>query len=208
MFSGNTRLVGGVQCSRYSSRMNSIRAFAILAVFFAIVVMSPRITLATQDDPRLDALFARLLEATDPQEVSLLQGSIWSIWTDSGDTELNLKMREGMFAMHIGNMARAIEVFTTIIESAPEFAEGWNKRATARYLARKYEASIADCMVVLELEPRHFGALSGLGLIHIALGENATALQWFRKALEQNPHLDNIRLEIEKLVIEIEGQEI
>ena len=163
---------------------------------------------AAQDDPRLDSLFARLHATTDAAEASLLQQGIWSLWGEAHDDELNALMQDGSRAMRRGQLNRAIALFSQLIEAAPGFAEAWNRRATAYYLARRFDRSVADCMEVLALEPRHFGALSGLGLIHSARGDDRQALHWFRRALAQNPHMAAIRQRVERLTRELEGEAI
>jgi tetratricopeptide (TPR) repeat protein len=101
--------------------------------------------------------------------------------------------------------ARALEYFDRLVEHAPGFAEGWNKRATVYYLMENYEASVLDIERTLELEPRHFGALSGLGMIYDAIGEPAAALRSFEAAVAINPHLDGARQRIEALRRELAG---
>lgn len=163
---------------------------------------------AAQDDPRLDTLFGRLHETEDSKEARRIESLIWSIWLDADDSELNALMRGGTFLMQNGNFSQAAAVFSQIIEAGPGFSEGWNKRATVYYLMGRFDDSIADCIKVLELEPRHFGALSGLGLIHIALDEPESALYWFREALRQNPHMPRIRERADELAREVEGEPI
>lgn len=163
---------------------------------------------AAQDDPRLDGLFARLHATADAAEARLLQRGIWSLWAEAHDDGLNALMRDGGRAMRRGELDLAIALFSQLIEAAPGFAEAWNRRATAYYLARRFDRSIADCMKALALEPRHFGALSGLGLIHSARGEDRQALHWFREALAHNPHMASIRRRVEELARELEGEEI
>ena len=180
----------------------------IVTVCVMVLVARPGPLGAAQDDPRLDLLFGRLHATSDSGEARLLQNRIWSIWLDARDAELNTLMRGGTFLMQSGNLSKAVTMFSRIIETGPDFAEGWNKRATAYYLMGRFDESIADCMRVLELEPRHFGALSGLGLIHSALDEPETALHWFREALKQNPHMPRIRERAEELALEVEGEPI
>ena len=163
---------------------------------------------AAQDDPRLDALFRQLHETLDDRLALRLQQEIWNVWLHSDDPELDALMRGGRVLMHRGDHAGAVTVFSRLIELAPDFAEAWNKRATVLYFMGRFDDSIADCMRVLELEPRHFGALSGLGLIHVALGNPETALYWYREALKQNPHMPAIREKVEDLAREVEGEPV
>lgn len=163
---------------------------------------------AAQDDPRLDDLFARLTTTQDAAEAQVIENVIWTIWLEGHDDTLNQLLAQGTRDMQVGDLDAAIERFSTLIEMAPDFAEAWNKRATVYYMTGRYDESIADCMQVLAREPRHFGALSGLGLIHEARGEDNEALDWFRRALEQNPHMPGIRQRVEALSVEVEGEAI
>lgn len=176
------------------------------AALAAMLVVQPAV--AAQDDPRLDVLFERLLATPDDAEAQVLESLIWSIWLEAHDDELDRLMRRGTRDMQVGDLDAALGSFSTVIELAPGYAEGWNKRATVLYMTGRYEESIADCMEVLAREPRHFGALSGLGLIHEARGEPEEALAWFRRALEQNPHMPMIARRVEQLSLEVEGEPI
>ena len=193
--------------------MSALRLAAILALAAGLSWLSGAPAAihgagAAQDDPRLDRLFARLHATADAAEASLLQQGIWSLWMEAHDDGLNALMRDGGRAMRRGELDRAIALFSQLIEAAPGFAEAWNRRATAYYLARRFDRSVADCMEVLALEPRHFGALSGLGLIESARGDRRQALHWFRQALAQNPHMASIRRRVEELARELEGEAI
>jgi tetratricopeptide (TPR) repeat protein len=94
--------------------------------------------------------------------------------------------------MERGDLATALGIFSELIERAPTFSEAWNKRATAYYQLGDYEASMRDVSVVLELEPRHFAALSGMGLIYTELAADAPALRWFERALKVHPYLRGV----------------
>src|SRR5262245_19187316 len=110
------------------------------------------------------------------------------MWTRSTDPEVNTLMREGIQAMQERHFEDAERLFTRIIEHVPTFAEGWNKRATVRYLAEDFAGSIADCQATLARNPNHFGALSGQGLCHLAREEPREAATLFRRALAVHPH--------------------
>src|ERR1051325_9877244 len=118
---------------------------------------------------------------------------LWSIWCQSGEQELDFLMRSGIEAMQSGNFAEAETSFSRIIERAPAFAEGWNKRATVRYLRKDFAGSIADCQETLTRNPNHFGASAGQGLCHLSRGEYREAAICFRRALEIHPHLEAVR---------------
>ncbi|MCE2521118.1 MAG: tetratricopeptide repeat protein [Alphaproteobacteria bacterium] len=189
------------------------RRFRAMACFLAGLVVAGHLLqvaplCAAQDDPRLDTLFRQLHETLDDRLALQLQQEIWTLWLQSDDPELEALMQGGRVLMVRGDHAGAVTVFSRLIELAPDFAEAWNKRATVHYLMGRFDDSIADCMRVLELEPRHFGALSGLGLIHTALGNPETALYWYREALKQNPHMPAIRERAEELANEVEGEPV
>jgi tetratricopeptide (TPR) repeat protein len=150
---------------------------------------------------------APLLHERLRDESSFVRGfaeqGLWLLWSRSGNAEIDRLMALGSQAMQAGRHSEAIGVFSRIIETRPEFAEGWNRRATVYYLAGQYDKSIADCHEVLKRNPRHFGALSGMGQIHVQLEDYENALRWYRRALEVNPNMlgveMNIRLLEEKL---------
>jgi tetratricopeptide (TPR) repeat protein len=124
---------------------------------------------------------------------------LWLLWSRSGDGEIDHLMARGIEEMQTGRHQESIAVFTEVIRRKPDFAEGWNKRATVLFLAGEYQRSIADCDEVLKRNPRHFGALSGLGEIYLRLERPADALGWFRKALEVNPNMVGVEFRIKEL---------
>ncbi len=140
----------------------------------------------------------------DPAQASRAEAALWVMWTRSTDSEVNVLMQDGIVAMEARRFQDAERHFTRIIERAPGFAEGWNKRATVRYLAEDFAGSIADCEATLDRNPNHFGALSGLGLCHLARGEAREAAALFRRALAVHPHLaaarENLRLALANAV--------
>ncbi len=143
-------------------------------------------------ESKLDALFAELNRVESAAEAEPIEKEIWELWMESGDVELDSLMLFGISAMEIGNLPAALSTFDRLVAVAPDYAEAWNKRATVHYLMGNLEASIADVAHTLSLEPRHFGALSGLGLIYVAIGNDKAALKAFEKALAANPHLHEI----------------
>ena len=137
---------------------------------------------------------------------SYAEQALWLLWNRSGDAAIDRLMARGTEEMQAGRHAEAIATFSAIISRKPEFAEGWNKRATVLYLAGEYRRSLADCDEVLRRNPRHFGALSGAGMNHVALEQYETALGWFRRALEVNPNMTGVELEIERLKKQLRGR--
>ena len=133
------------------------------------------------------------LKGADRELAATAEAILWSIWCRSGKSAADDLLRAGIEAMHNQRLAQAEQLFTQIIEALPGFAEGWNKRATVRYLRKNFPASVADCRETLARNPNHFGAASGQGLCHMALGEYREAAVCFRRALEIHPHLDAVR---------------
>jgi tetratricopeptide (TPR) repeat protein len=175
----------------------------LLPVFMALGFMTP--AFADQTDVRLDALFERLQATASEAEAQAAQQQIWQIWIESDDMLANRLMQGGIQAMVTRQHALALEYFDRLVERAPDFAEGWNKRATVHYLMEDYRASVLDIERTLELEPRHFGALSGLGMIYDAIGEPTAALRSFEAAVAINPHLEGTRQRIDALRRQLRG---
>jgi len=157
-----------------------------LVVILSLSIAAP--ALAAQDDPRLDELFAQLHEIEEPRDARRVEAEIWQIWSESGDPRIQELYDQGIITMRAGALHIAADLYSQIIERMPTFAEAWNKRATIRYMLKEYEASIADIEETLKREPRHFGALFGLGLCYIELGRDADAIEAFKRTLEVDPH--------------------
>jgi tetratricopeptide (TPR) repeat protein len=138
------------------------------------------------------ALLQERLRDESPFVRAYAEQGLWLLWSRSGDADIDRLMAAGVGEMQAGRYAEAIATFSSVISRKPDFAEGWNKRATVYYLAGDYARSIADCDEVLKRNPSHFGALSGLGQLHFKLGEYEQALAWFRRALEANPNLSGV----------------
>jgi tetratricopeptide (TPR) repeat protein len=176
-----------------------------LAAFLLALLLAAAPAAAAQDDPRLDELFAQLKATSSATKARDLQSAIWQIWMVAGSGEANLLLREGIAAMSRQDYDTASEAFSRVIELEPGFAEGWNKRATVRFLMFDFAGSVLDIERTMILEPRHFGALSGLGQIYMALDRPEAALKAFEAALAINPHLDSVRAAIEALKKELSG---
>lgn len=161
---------------------------------------------ADQNDPRLDALFRTLKTAEAGSEVKEAEGRIWSIWMDSDNPVHARMMRMGVEQMSSGRLPQALETYTKLIEDAPGFAEAWNKRATIHFMMGDLAESVADVAQTLRLEPRHFGALSGLGRIELRRGDPEGALEAFRAALKVHPHLPGAAAAVERLSRKLERE--
>jgi tetratricopeptide (TPR) repeat protein len=133
------------------------------------------------------------LKGDNPELAATAEAILWREWCRSGDPETDRVFRFGVEAMQQQNLANAEALFGRVIELAPDFAEGWNKRATVRFMRRNFAGSIADCQETLARNPNHFGAASGQGLCHMSLNEFREAAICFRRALEIHPHLDAVR---------------
>jgi tetratricopeptide (TPR) repeat protein len=163
---------------------------------------------ADQTDPRLEPLFDELKNASDPGEVGAAEQAIWGIWMESGNEELDQLLRQGAIYMQMQSFGAALSHFNAVIEARPDFAEGWNKRATLHFMMGEYAKSIADCEETLALEPRHFGALFGLGLIYTEIEDEPKAIEAFEKALAVHPHIQNAPGIIQRLKARLESHEI
>jgi len=138
-------------------------------------------------------VLVRALRDPDPLVRSLAERSMWQVWNRSGDADIDRLFEIGVEQMASRAGEAAVDTFTRIIERRPDFAEGWNKRATVYYLMGEYTKSLADCDEVMKRNPYHFGALSGYGMIHTQLGNPERALEYFERALAINPNLDGVR---------------
>jgi len=136
----------------------------------------------------VDRLLARLDDA-DPAVRDLAAAATWQIWSRSGDPAIDKLFARGTAQMEAAALEDALATFSAIVRKKPAFAEGWNKRATVLFLLGRFEESLKDCDQVLKRNPKHFGALSGAGQIHLQLGNPERALDYFRRALAVNPNL-------------------
>jgi tetratricopeptide (TPR) repeat protein len=135
------------------------------------------------------AVLASLADA-DPRVRIAAESSIWQIWSRSGDPQIDKLFAQGVQQMQDSTLDDALTTFNEIVRRKPEFAEGWNKRATIYFLLGQNDKSLQDCGEVFKRNPGHFGALSGAGQIHLQLGNPRRALEFFRRAVEVNPNLE------------------
>jgi len=144
-----------------------------------------------------------VLRGDDPVRAARAASALWEIWHRSGDPQLDSLLRQGIEAMERQEIDKAEALFTRLIRVAPGFAEGWNKRATARFLAKDFTGAIADCRETLARNPNHFGALSGQGLCHLALEQYKEAAELFRRTLAVHPYLDSARTNLRSALNEL-----
>ena len=163
----------------------------VLALVTATLL--PQFAAADQNDPRLDRLFAVIQTTEQTRQARAAEQAIWAIWFENDRPELADIMARGVDAMRENRLTDALSDFSQLVAVAPDFAEAWNRRATVHYLLGNLDESISDVEETLALEPRHFGALSGLGQIQMLKEDEAAALVAFEQALEMNPHLANTK---------------
>lgn len=156
---------------------------------------------------QLEALFARLA-MKDAKDWEQVQNQINTIWSRSGSDSMDLLARRADKAMAAEDYETALLHLDNLTRLAPDFAEGWNKRATVYFLQEDYGPSLDDIARTLRLEPRHFGALSGLGIILDRLGDSEGALEAFRRAYRLHPNLEGAQEGIKKLTRDVEGERL
>lgn len=182
--------------------------FAAIPIFCAILVAGhPLLACADQNDPRLDQLFANLQSPLSTAAVDDIEAKIWAYWTSfPDDKSVENTMAKATHLMQSGRLQSAERIFSRIIDRAPDFSEAWNKRATVRFMIGNHDGSANDIAKVLQLEPRHFGALSGLGMIHMRAGNWESALKSYEAAFAIHPYLSNIETLIDDLSQRLKGQ--
>jgi len=142
---------------------------------------------------------AAALRDADQLVRAFAENAMWQLWSRSGDADIDRLFAIGVEQMSARRGELAVQTFTEIVQRRPQFAEGWNKRATVYYLLGEYQKSLADCDEVMKRNPYHFGALSGYGMIYLQLDQPARALDYFQQALGVNPNLESIRQTVEML---------
>jgi tetratricopeptide (TPR) repeat protein len=163
-----------------------------------------------RDDPtnNLDTLFSALKIAPDEASSKAIEERIWALWLISGSDTCNLLMTRAKAATDAKDYDLALKLLDAIVTIKPDYVEGWNRRATLYYLKDDYAHAIADIGKVLTLEPRHFGALSGLGQMLQEIGDDKDALEAYRKALVIDPHLEHVPELVKTLADKVEGRDI
>jgi tetratricopeptide (TPR) repeat protein len=139
------------------------------------------------------------LRDADPVVRSLSERAMWAVWTRSGDTEADTLFAVGVEQLQSRQLEAAVETFSRVIQRRPDFAEAWNKRATAYFVLGEYTKSLADCDEVMTRNPYHWGALSGYGMIYVELDQPGRAVEYFEKALAVNPNLPSVQEALDTL---------
>ena len=171
----------------YPKNHLNMRVISKILIVSISLLFASKIALADQNDPRLNNLFKKLNETENQDEIRDLISDIWSIWYEVDDPKVIEYFEKGIQAMNLRNYPLAIRFFNNLIEEDPNFAEGWNKRATVHFMMGNFDQSMQDIIKTLELEPRHFGALDGMGLIFIHQGQFQQAIDVYDKMLEIFP---------------------
>ncbi len=163
----------------------------LLATLALVAALSATAAVADEytNNEALDRLFAELKATTDPMAAHAIDQQIWFYWMTPEDPVLRGRMAQALAARELGDPVEAIQLLNAIVDEYPGYAEGWNQRATMYYAIGNFEASIADCAKVLELEPRHFGALSGRSTMYLLQGKRALALKDMAAALAVHPFI-------------------
>jgi tetratricopeptide (TPR) repeat protein len=156
----------------------------------------------------LDFLFGALKAAPDEASAKHVEARIWALWLQTPSDTAALLMMRAKAAIDAQQMDVALQLLDAVVKLRPDYVEGWNRRATLYYLRNDYVHSLQDIEQVLVREPRHFGALAGLGMIMQDLGDEKRALDAFRKALAINPHLDKVPELVKTLSEKVEGRDI
>ncbi|WP_208983886.1 MULTISPECIES: tetratricopeptide repeat protein [Stappiaceae] len=158
------------------------------------------------EQSRLDELFANLAKSDNPKEAARIGREIQMFWMDSGSDTVDVLMSRAGKAIQADDHALALDLLDTVVILKPTYAEGWNRRATVHYMQEDFGKSLVDIERTLALEPRHWGALSGLAIIQRRLGFENEALTTFKRALEINPSLENANKAVKDLEKDAEGE--
>ena len=157
------------------------------------------LTLARIGDQRAAQPLAKALHDADRMVRETSAQALWQVWHRSGDDAVDRRLQAGIDAMNRRALDEAVNIFTEVIAMAPDFAEGYNKRATVYYMQERYDESLEDCEKTLALNPIHFGALSGSGLVYLGLRNPIKALEFFKRAITVNPNMPSVKQNIEDL---------
>ena len=155
---------------------------------------------ADQNDARLEDLFDILSTTESDVQINEVTSNIWDIWYETNDPSIEADFYRGLESMRTGDLMMAVVFFTRVIDKNPNFAEGWNKRATVYYMLGKFDASMMDIHETLKLEPRHFGAMDGMGLIFIHLEQFDKAIDIYNRMLEIFPNNSSTKQKKEMLL--------
>jgi tetratricopeptide (TPR) repeat protein len=159
-------------------------------------------------EDRLGPLFERLQATKDLAEAKRVEHQIWQEWVLAGSDTIDILMAKGIRELERRTFEAALDTFSAIIALEPELPEAWNKRATVHFLMGDFASSVRDIEKTLKFEPRHFGALSGLGMIYEALADEEAALGAFEAAHAINPHIGGMDTKLRELRRQVKGEKI
>jgi tetratricopeptide (TPR) repeat protein len=206
-----------------STRFGAILLPAVLAAAFAASAVLPTPAWAqsnrrfleppanlprVQGTVNLDRLFEALKVAPDNESAKYVENRIWAMWIATDSDTTTLLMTRVKAAVDAKDLDLGVKLLTAIINIKPDYIEAWNRRATIYYMKKDFDDSLSDIHEVLKREPRHFGALSGLGMIMQEVGDDKHALEAFRRALAVHPHLERIPDLVKQLTEKVEGRDI
>ncbi len=188
--------------------MRKVLASSILLLLFfsapiamssdAMAQSAPATSLEARSD-QLDKLFAKLRDPKSGTQVLSIEPQIWTLWLLGGNDQENASLAKAAMLMNVAAFAECEKQLNELLKTNPNFPEAWNKRATLYFLMGRNDESLVDIEKTLDLEPRHFGALSGRGMIYQKLGRNAEAIRAFKDALQINPHLSGAGSSVKRL---------
>ena len=189
--------------------MSLVTVLAVLLLpGFALAQSTPNAGIGKAAVATAAPLLDQLKTAKDEAAARLLEAQVWAAWSHSGDDQVDGLMARSVVLMQVQAFDEALAVLDGVVAKAPDFAEGWNKRATLLYVMNDYDRSMADIGRVLTLEPRHFGALSGIGLIRLAKGDRAGALAAYKQVLQIDPLNAGAKASIDALARDLQGDPI
>ena len=178
-----------------------------LAATLALASCGPSANAPTRVDPELDSLFVQLEQAPDAETAAPIEQQIWQRWSDSGSPTVNVLLERAAAAESDGDPELAARFLDQASDLAPEYAEPWNRRANLAYRGEDFPGAIAAIQETLKREPRHFGALTGLGLIYEELGQHRAALEAYRAALAIHPNYETAAQGVRRLEPRVDGRD-
>ena len=180
-------MFGKLFIKTFSFKRHLMRKIKIIKFIFIVFFLFSNLSYADQKDARLNNLFDQLFLSNNNMEASLILSKIWDIWAIAESQKTQIIFNDANELMERGKFENAIDLFSKVIDESPDFAEGWNKRATVYFLIGDLNKSISDIEETLSLEPRHFGALDGLAEIYLLKDDLLSAAATYKKILEIIP---------------------
>ncbi len=174
----------------------------------APTVSEPEMAPPSAASVQLDRLFGQLAQSKTPEDAKVIEDLIWDVWNRSGSVSVDLLMDRALEALAAGDYDNSLTFLDEVVDLAPGYSEGWNKRATVHFLRDDYASALGDLETTLALEPRHFGAIAGLALVLEDLGDKEGALDAYRRVLAVYPYLEGAGEAESRLTVEIEGRGI